>query len=186
MSKKKIVIDSVRKFADTIHNKPCQCLHVAHYTAEALYHAGYSPMIQAGSLQWPRIKPEEDDGIRDTHFSYIWSPYTEASVRSVENGHLPEMHVWVFMMEKLGKGKYGYSLVDFSTKYLKAAAKLMNLDWSAEDPPDYLWTLEKDMPPRTVYTANKEATEFACELLWDLYEPDYLQSYKQISDLLTR
>src|SRR5262249_18402555 len=29
-------------------------------------------IIQAGSAQWPRIRPEMDDGVSPTHFAYEW------------------------------------------------------------------------------------------------------------------
>ena len=67
------------------------------------------PSIQAGSLQWPRIKPEDDDGVMNTHFAYMWTPGAYDSAMSVLMGNLPEMHVWVGIVDR-------QEVVDFTTE----------------------------------------------------------------------
>ena len=54
--------------------RPGLCLYYAHHTAAVLCQHGLSAVIQAGSLQWPRVRRGEDDGQIDTHFAYMWTP----------------------------------------------------------------------------------------------------------------
>lgn len=86
---------AIENLVSRLPDQPGLCLHYAHHTASVLKHCGFRPAIQAGSLQWPRIRPEEDDGEISTHFAYMWSPQTSESMLSVTMGNLPEMHVCV-------------------------------------------------------------------------------------------
>ena len=69
----KMVAEIERQVA-RLENRPGLCLYYAHHTAAVLRRHGLSAVIQAGSLQWPRVRHEEDDGRIDTHFAYMWTP----------------------------------------------------------------------------------------------------------------
>jgi hypothetical protein len=150
-------IKEIRRRLVGLENKPGMCLHVAHHTADVLSRYGYQVVIQAGSLQWPRIQRHEDDGVMSTHYSYMWSPETPESHLSVALGCLPEMHVWVGILDT-------QEIVDFSTRWLKQAAEGMGLAWTADEPPEFLWCSAKKMPDWVVYTPVREATIYACKI----------------------
>jgi hypothetical protein len=142
------------------------CLYIAHAVASVLHGAGMRPVIQAGSLQWPRMRRDEDDGVCNTHFAYMWTPGDPASRLAVSMGQLPEMHVWVGLLQE-------QQIVDFSTRNLRAEANRCGLTWTAEDPPPYLWTHE--LPDWVAYTPDRQATLFACRAIVLLFHPAYLE-----------
>jgi hypothetical protein len=62
------------------------CLYITHATATALHKAGLRPVIQAGSLQWPIMTQEEDNGRTPTHFAYMWDPDQPDSIAARRRG----------------------------------------------------------------------------------------------------
>ena len=107
----KMVAEIERQVA-RLEDRPGLCLYYAHHTAAVLRRHGLSAVIQAGSLQWPRVRHEEDDGRIDTHFAYMWTPSAADSALSVALGNLPEMHVWVGIVDR-------QEIVDFTTRHLR-------------------------------------------------------------------
>ena len=95
MGKRAKIIAEIEKRIVALDHRPGLCLYYAHHTLSVLWRHGFRAVVQAGSLQWPRIRKEEDDGQINTHFAYEWSPQTPESAMSVAMGNLPEMHVWV-------------------------------------------------------------------------------------------
>lgn len=76
----------VRLVRDRVHAKypdvPADgaCLYLAAEMVLALQDAGYTDVwLQAGSASWPRLRPEQDHGVSDTHFSYAPAPPSSAS-----------------------------------------------------------------------------------------------------------
>jgi hypothetical protein len=161
------MVAEIEKRISRLPNEPGQCLHIAHQVCNVLHKFDQYAVIQAGSLQWPRLRREDDDGVVDTHFSYMWSPLTPQSVVSMAAGNLPEMHVWVGMPDE-------QILIDFTTKFLTLAAAKLGMAWTAPEPPKYLWTSARALPDRVVYTPNAEATLLACRILRKLYKPVWL------------
>lgn len=160
-------IAEIERHLARLDNRPGLCLYYAHHTIATLLKHRYKATIQAGSLQWPRINKEEDDGVMNTHFAYEWSPHDPKSALSVVMGNLPEMHVWVGIVDK-------QEIVDFSTRHLKDACAQTGMTWSAIDPPKYLWCPANSPPDWVVYRPNREATLYACLLLKRLFNPVYL------------
>ena len=163
----KVVAEIERRLA-RLEDRPGLCLFYAHQTVSVLWQHGYRAVIQAGSLQWPRIRREEDDGVMNTHFAYEWTPHAPESAFSVALGNLPEMHVWVGLVDR-------QEIVDFTTRHLKAAALTLGMAWTAPDPPPYVWCLANETPDWVVYRPNREASLYACTLLKRLFNPAYLQ-----------
>ena len=95
MGKRAKIIAEIERQIARLEDRPGLCLYYAHHTAAVLWRHGLPAVIQAGSLQWPRVRREEDDGQIDTHFAYMWTPTSPESALSVALGNLPEMHVWV-------------------------------------------------------------------------------------------
>jgi hypothetical protein len=122
------------------------CFYHSHFTAEVLHEQGRAVTIQAGSCNWPRLSPEQDDGAPTTmtHFSYEWSPSDAASVEAMLKGALPEMHVWCALTDSS-------EIIDVTTNELVAAAALRGFDWPGPKPPDYLWSTMIEFPERTRY-----------------------------------
>lgn len=139
-------------------NRPGLCLHYAKETLAVFARHGRKAVIQAGSLQWPCLRPEDDDGVISTHFAYMWSPGNLTSAFSVALGNLPEMHCWVGLLEE-------QEIVDFSIRHLKAAATASGVNWTAADPPPYLWCSVNDIPDDVRYIPNREASIYASVLL---------------------
>ena len=167
MGKRQKIIAEIERALSQLDDRPGLCLWYAHHVAQVLWRHHYPVTIQSGSLQWPRLKREEDDGKIDTHFSYMFSPGTPESQLSMALGNLPEMHVWVGILNT-------QELVDFSTRHLKAAAQARGMAWTADPPPRYLWCPANQLPDWVVYTPSRQATIYACTLLKRLFKPAYL------------
>jgi hypothetical protein len=167
MGKHAKMVAEIEKRIGRLPNEPGQCLYIAHHAVSVLQKHGQYAVIQAGSLQWPRLRPEDDDGVVDTHFSYMWSPLTPASVVAMEAGQLPEMHVWAGLPDE-------QIIVDFSTRHLPTAAARLGMAWTAAEPPQYLWCSARAVPAAVVYRPNREATLLACRILKRFYKPAWL------------
>jgi len=100
MGKRGKMIAEIERQVVRLEDRPGLCLFYAHHTAAVLRRHGVPAVIQAGSLQWPRVRREEDDGQIDTHFAYMWTPGAADSALSVALGNLPEMHVWVGIVDR--------------------------------------------------------------------------------------
>ena len=74
MGKRGKIIAEIERQINRLDNRPGLCLFYAHHTAAVLWRHGQRAVIQAGSLQWPRVRREEDDGVINTHFAYEWTP----------------------------------------------------------------------------------------------------------------
>ena len=153
---KEALVTAIEQRLGWIPNQPGLCLYYARETIAVLRHHGHKAVLQAGSMQWPIIKPEDDDGVCNTHFAYMWEPDHPLSVIATKFGLLPEIHVWVGLVET-------QEVVDFSTRYFKEAAEERDLKWQTEDPPKYLWSHE--LPPLVRYVPDRDATIFAMKLL---------------------
>ena len=156
MGKRAKIIVEIERAIAKLEDRPGLCLYYAHHTARILCQHGYKAVIQAGSLQWPRLK--DDDGVSATHFSYMWSPNDLASQVSARMGGLPEMHVWAGIVDQ-------QQLVDFSTRHLVKAAEVLDLYWTAAAPPQYLWCPASQLPEGVVYRPDRDATILACRIL---------------------
>lgn len=130
------------------------CLYYAKHVQNILREHGYNAVIQAGSLQWPCIRPEDDDGVSPTHFAYMWDPDNITSKFAVASGMLPEMHCWVGIIDT-------QEIVDFSVRFLKNAAVASGVKWTADNPPEYLWCNVENIPENVVYRPNRDATLYA-------------------------
>jgi hypothetical protein len=144
------------------------CLYIAHAVATVLHNKGLRPIIQAGSLQWPIVTRDLDDGVSSSHFAYMWDPTHPRSVAARAAGQLPEMHVWLGLLDPP-------TLIDFSTRDLKGLAEASGLIWRSGDPPEFLWATEDEMPDWVVYTPNRDATLYAAMLLKSRFDPTYLK-----------
>lgn len=164
----KKILAEIKERISHVEERPGLCLYYAHHTASVLHEHGLPVVIQAGSLQWPRILPEEDDGKMDTHFAYMWSPGSPESQAAVLQGNLPECHVWVGILNR-------QELVDFSTGHLRAAAESRGMVWTAADPPSYVWCNANDLPDWVVYRPCRDATIYVCSVLRTLFDPAYLR-----------
>lgn len=144
-------------FRDTDTNRGGLCLYHAIAACTALGEAGIKAEIQGGTLNWPIIPPELDDGVRPTHFSYQFNPDNPGNVIMLALEYLPEMHVWNFLPEE-------GEILDTTTCYLKDEFKRIcpHLHWEAPKPPDFLWT--NLLPPGVRYRPHPLATKIAHEL----------------------
>jgi hypothetical protein len=168
MGRRAKIVAEIERQVSKLNDQPGLCLYYAHHTASVLWRHCLPAVIQAGSLQWPRVRRDEDDGRIDTHFAYMWSPGAADSALSVALGNLPEMHVWIGLLES-------QEIVDFTTRHLRRAAEDRGLAWSAADPPRYLWCPADAMPDWVVYRPDRDASIYACTILQRLFHPVYLQ-----------
>ena len=168
MGKRAKMIAEIERRISRLETRPGLCLYYAHHTACVLRRHGVPAVIQAGSLQWPRVRRDEDDGKIDTHFAYMWSPGAPDSALPTAMGGLPEMHVWVGILDT-------QEIVDFTTRHFVAAALERRMIWTARRPPPYLWCPANSLPDWVVYTPNRDASIYACDVLTRLFDPRYLK-----------
>lgn len=144
------------------------CLYLAYYGALELAERGVRPVLQAGSAGWPRVRPQDDDGINPTHFSYMWSPDEKPSRMALDVGLMPEMHVWIGLPD-------AGQIVDFSAGLFPVQArKLMGYDWPEElRPPAYFWGSAGDLG-HAFYNPDMAAIRCALRYIGDIYGIDGL------------
>jgi hypothetical protein len=131
------------------------CLVWSFATLAVLTSKNIRAVLQAGTCMWPRIRPEQDDGICDTHFGYQWSPATKESLIAVANGKMPEIHIWVAIPKT-------QTIIDFSTREFPNQCKeLIGQDWPGDRPPKYLWCTVDELPERVLYKPNMDAIQYA-------------------------
>lgn len=180
--RKSELVERIRRRAenenDLLADSAGACVLLAHHTMEVLIEEGFRPLIQAGTMCWPRVTEEQDDGVSSTHFSYVWEPDHLQSQAQIAAGRLPEMHVWVGLIET-------GEVVDLTTRdFPRAHRNLLAEPWLGPLPPDYLWC--RQLPEWVVYTPNAQATAYAMGRLWEIYRPRYLQHIPQLQKLVTR
>ena len=121
---------------------------------------GLRLVLQAGSAFWPRMTPEQDDGVSPTHFGYEWDPPNVA--RHLAAGHLPEMHAWA-------GDPVTQDLVDLTTGQFPAQCqRMLGAGWPGVRPPLTWWGPARSLPDGVSYTPNRDATRLAMQLLADL------------------
>jgi hypothetical protein len=152
------VCERYRQWYGAEHMKRGACLYWSLTLAGVLNALGHRALLQAGSLSWSILPPEQDDGKRPTHFAYEWSPWREESRAALRLGLLPEIHVWVGLPATNG-------LVDFSTKFLPELAAREGLQWRTAPPPDFLWCRPDELPSGVAYQPNREAITFILDRL---------------------
>lgn len=134
------------------------CFYYAVFTVLELKKRGVMVGLQAGSASWARIRPEQDDGVMMTHFSYQWSPHEPQSQVAMLESRLPEMHVWALIIDDPKDPVF----VDLTAGYFpEQAKKLCGFDWPGDQPPKYLWSKLSEMPPSCCYKSMQEPTLFA-------------------------
>jgi len=139
------------------------CLYWASETVRELSRRGTRAIIQAGSASWPRVRPEDDDGIIDTHFGYVF----ERSDRDRERfnrGLLPELHCWAAIPDT-------GELIDLTTGYqMDQARETAALDWPAPELPPYYWG--RVLPERWYYKPDLTAITLVLHLLHSQSQED--------------
>lgn len=125
------------------------CLFLAVKLCNELGKHGIRAVLQAGSAQWKCMAI--DDGVSPTHFAYMWemSPLTKLRL---SQGKMPEMHCWVGLPDT-------QEIVDISTRDLVMQAKLRaDITWTANPPPDYIWSDAEHFPDEARYIVDPLAT----------------------------
>ena len=159
-----------------------RCLYWAHEIALLLHADGFRPIIQAGTASWRIVPRHLDDGQESTHVSFIWSPTTEESIRSIMQGGLPEMHVWVGLFLERGNPASAI-IVDGTTGELIQLARRLGYVWRTPPPPPYLW----GQPfPGSSYTLEPQACQFAMKAIFDLFggRPAYCPANYEVPETL--
>lgn len=159
LANKDLIAEAVRKltgaFCDLLQDKTGlgSCLLSSVAASAILNTLGVRSKVRAGTMMWPRIKPQEDDGVCATHFSYVFEPDSPETFQRIAANLLPELHVW---LEVEGK------IVDFTTGDLpNQCRRILDLPWTAEPPPPYLWTAPDKLPAGVIYEADPRATKVA-------------------------
>jgi len=128
--------------------------------------AGVRTMLQAGTAQWPFRRPQDDDGVSATHYSYHWQglrdPLTHAMV---EAGRLPELHVWLAHRDP-------DTIIDPTSGTWPERAAEGGREWLTPRPPDFLWhtveemgdLAESDFDLGITYAPDPAACEIADDL----------------------
>lgn len=159
---RQMMIERVASIMEYEHPKTIQaaCLYWAATLIDELSVNGIRGILQAGTLMWPRIRPEQDDGVSPTHFSYVWEANSSTTRTRIAQGLMPEMHVWVGIPET-------QEIVDLTTRYLKGQCQqLIGHEWIGDDPPHHLWCKCEELPPGVIYRPDRLATMIAWRLLF--------------------
>lgn len=156
------IVHEVRERVRIDHDKQeAACLDYALQTIIVLAEYGLNGKVQAGTVMWPRLRPEQDDGVSNTHFSYVWEndpSVKQKLVTTLMMGKLPEIHVWVALPET-------EEVLDFTTCFQREQCqKLTGMDWPGDELPDYIWGTVNEFPLGTQYIAHKEAIGFLITL----------------------
>lgn len=114
---------------------------------------GARAVLQAGSAGWPRLRPDQDDGKADTHFSYVWSPQEAPSRILLAQGRMPEVHVWAALPRER-------EIVDLTAGLWPDQAARFGYDWPGDRPPRYFWGGAQHLPAGAYYRAEREAIMF--------------------------
>jgi len=147
-------------FAHYDGGRPGQaCLYWANYTVEVLRALGLRAIIQAGSASWPRLRPDQDDGVSPTHHSYVWEPDSAVTKARLAAGLMPELHVWVAIPHRR-------EVVDMTTRYWPEQCLLIQQrDWPGDKPPKYCWGTADELPEGVLYAPDMKAIALALRLL---------------------
>jgi len=144
-----------RKFPDIPEHAGCLFLAVS--MIEVARRHGRRLVLQAGTASWRRVRPDQDDGVSATHFSYEWEPWSEQTHQRIADGLLPEMHVWVADPET-------QEMIDISSKYFpRQCMEMLGVDWPGDLPPDYLWMKAGTVQESCRYIPYEEATIVAMQ-----------------------
>ena len=135
------------------------CLYWAHYTVEVLTALGIRAIIQAGSASWPRVRPDQDDGVSPTHHSYVWEPDSAVTKARIATGDMPEMHVWAAIPALR-------QIIDMTTRYWPEQCLLIQgRNWPGNEPPTYFWGTARELPDGVIYAPDLQAIALALHLL---------------------
>ncbi len=151
------------------------CIFYADAVCRILGSHGIRAVIQAGSLCWPRVDMETDDGEMDTHFSYLWSDTATNRVKGL-SGMMPELHVWAAIPDR-------QEIIDLTTCHLVAQCKTKaNLDWPGRKPPNHLWCTEEELPAHVIYRPDMEAIRLTIYMLGrSILEGEWLETIRGIT-----
>jgi len=136
------------------------CLYWAQATTEVItVKTGQRCIIQAGTLNWPIVTVEQDDGVSPTHLSFEWNPDHIASKFARDCGKMPEMHVWAAIPDT-------GEIIDMTTRFLPQIANTFKLVWRGPQPPEYFWGTSEELPDdRIRYAANMPAIRLALAMI---------------------
>jgi hypothetical protein len=139
------------------------CLLWSGCLCKSLRERGVMALLQAGTCQWPRLRPDQDDGREETcsHFSHMFD--RTAAMPILMEGRLPEIHCWLAVP---AASDQDCVLIDPTTGGWPEKCRLTTgMDWPGDPPPAFLWCKAKDIPPRVVYRGDRLATSWAVAFL---------------------
>lgn len=124
---------------------------------DGTFPAGSRSLIQAGTLSWPIVPEDQDDGVSPTHYTYLYEPDNPMNFILMLTGQLPEMHCWNAVTIP-GKSPV---LIDLCTRYLPEMMRTTcvngPLEWRTPAPPDYIWRSAHSIPHRVRYEPDLKA-----------------------------
>lgn len=107
------------------------CLPYSVIGVEVLKGMGVRAVVQAGTACFRIVDHKDDNGVKNTYLSYLWSPDSELSRMALDNDEMPEMHVWIAIPDS-------NEVIDFTTRHIKRLCdrgdRFINLEW-----PEYVW-----------------------------------------------
>ena len=131
------------------------CLYYARFGLKILRGVGIEACLQAGSTFWCRDPCDPFNG----DFGYEWSPMSGVSVEAALAGNLPEIHIWLAVMET-------QEVIDFSSGLFPVqAVDRLRVGWPGVKPPPFLWVPVAELPREATYIPILPATLYAARLL---------------------
>ncbi len=111
-----------RVFPDIDITKACfYYALVGHRVADLVYNNPNVIPI-AGNASFRVVREADDDGISATHMSYVFNTEPE-SIEAMKAGNLPEMHVWLADMSRMGSKDPRVLCMDMTSKYQTGRSK---------------------------------------------------------------
>ncbi len=153
------VVEQTRKLVmarwPTLIHSNGACLYMTYGLMFVLTEMGKRPILQAGSCDWPRLTPEQDDGIAPNFYGFVWEPDSLDTFAWLLSNTLPEMHVWCGLPED-------NEIIDLTCgTFPLHCRKTLGLDWPGHQPPDYLWCKCNEVPRGVTYIADERAMDVA-------------------------
>jgi hypothetical protein len=150
MSQKKSILKRAQQYRDFLLPPECDprkcCFFHAIAMQKALRDHKVDSMICGGCASFQFIPDSMDDGVRPTHYSYVYEGWNNTFSET-------EIHCWVMIKQPMG-----WFIIDTTTQYLMSLCQTAGFEWKSPHPPEILWSHVACLPKGWVYTPYEEAT----------------------------
>lgn len=151
------------RIANAMDFNPFEPNHCVYHAIAGIY-AGIDHdvrfAIQAGTCEW-RFRDATNLPLSEPDcYGHQWDPNHPVSIMAIQNGLLPEIHVWLALVPPDEP-----TLVDFSTEYFHKGCPYK---WETKLPPPVMWLPQSQQERmktefHATYIADYDATRYAMD-----------------------